>query len=194
MEIKLKVKVKVNGVPTAVVGNQISWKADGLMKGEKNNLMILWNNTDGSSGNQLLVFHVKGEEEKAIEENFYVPISDRIDKPKDPDFDNDKPKDPDFEEYLDLMEEGHDMSEIRITKLEKNCKLEWIDKINEEWQEEMESFNKRFNRVQNKLYNAEFQLVANPNGEQMERYEELIERGRKIVERQQRCVLLAIQR
>ena len=54
-------QVTVNGVPTAVVGNQISWKVDGLIKGEKNNLMILWNNTDGSSGNQLLVFHVKAK-------------------------------------------------------------------------------------------------------------------------------------
>ena len=93
-------KVLISSAILTVVNNQVTWKAEGLSKGEANNIVVLWTNTDGSNGSHILVFYVEGEKE--IEENWYVPTGGN--NPLTGNVGDVEPKRTSVDDYLDLYE------------------------------------------------------------------------------------------
>lgn len=57
-------QITISGALLIVAGNQANWKIQGLSEGEQMSLMVVWQNTDGSNGNHVLVFSVKGKEDE----------------------------------------------------------------------------------------------------------------------------------
>ena len=51
-------QITVNGSLVVVVGNQATWKMQDLKSDEENSFLVMWNNTDGSIGSHILVFHL----------------------------------------------------------------------------------------------------------------------------------------
>ena len=100
------------GIERPVVGNQVNWtygnKGLGPKVRTKITFVLVWENTDGSSGRQLLPIYYKAKEEEVVE-NWYVPTGGN--NPVgggiligDVDVGDIEPKRTPVDDYLDLYE------------------------------------------------------------------------------------------